>query len=29
MEQYIVNEKDEDEAAEAINNLGFHLQIFY
>lgn len=29
MEQYIVNEKDEDEAAEAINNLGFHLQVFY
>lgn len=29
IEQYIVNEKDEDEAAEAINNLGFHLQIFY
>ena len=29
IEQYIVNEKDEDEAAEAINNLGFHLQVFY
>ena len=29
MEQHIVNAKDEDEAAEAINNLGFHLQVFY
>lgn len=29
MEDYVVNEKDEDEAAESINNLGFHLQVFY
>ena len=28
-EDYVVNETDEDEAAEAINNLGFHLQVFY
>lgn len=29
MEDYVVNEKDEEEAAEAVNNLGFHLQVFY
>lgn len=28
-EDYVVNETDEDEAAEAVNNLGFHLQVFY
>lgn len=28
-EDYVVNEKDEDEVVEAITNLGFHLQVFY
>jgi hypothetical protein len=29
LEDYVVNEKDEDEAAESINKMGFHLQVFY
>lgn len=29
LEDYVVNETDEDDAAEAVNNLGFHLQVFY
>jgi hypothetical protein len=28
-EDYVVNEESEDEAAETVNNLGFHLQVFY
>jgi hypothetical protein len=28
-EDYVVNEDSEDEAAETVNNLGFHLQVFY
>lgn len=28
-EDYAVNEEDEDEAAISVNNLGFHLQVFY
>jgi hypothetical protein len=28
-EDYVVEEMEEEDAAEAINNLGFHLQVFY
>lgn len=28
-EDYAVNENDEEEAAIAVNNMGFHLQVFY
>ena len=28
-EDYVSDCSDEDEAAETINNLGFHLQVFY
>lgn len=28
-EDYVVEQVEEDEAAEIINNLGFHLQVFY